>query len=633
MSEIRCPKCGTFFQIDESDYGKIVSQVRDAEFSKEMAFRVQHYEKEKADAISLARAEDEKAHSELLNKTREQLNDEIRSRDKEIADLKAAIEKFALEKAMAVKSAEDAKDGTIQKMDSEISGLRARIDRFELEKAMAVKSAEDAKDGTIQQMEAEIADLKAEQSRWDSEKRLALSEAENRKIEEMNSKDKEISDLKAKMEQDGIAMKVRYEAQLKAKDEEVEFYKDFKARQSTKMVGESLERFCENEFNKLRPAGFQSSYFEKDNEVSGSGSKGDYIFREAADGVEFVSIMFEMKNEADQTATKHRNEDFFKELDKDRNEKGCEYAVLVSMLEPDSELYNTGIVDVSHKYPKMYVVRPQFFIPIITLIRNASRSSLEYKRELVDARNQNLDVTDFEERMNRFKDGFSNNYRLASERFSTAIDEIDKTIDHLQKVKENLLKSERQLRLANDKAQDLSIKKLTRNNPTMAKKFEELRKDSERGGIPSSPAMGPRMSSSGPMEGDEEGSSRSSSYRDCISSSLNAPSRIMWGRPMSSITRHSTPYTRRMDSSVRIFLGVPTPYMTPGAAIITISSANFAEMLRSWDIIRTIIPFWTASSLRSSVTWIWWRTSRLDVGSSSMRSLGVCASPLAMATF
>ncbi len=480
MSEIRCPRCGTLFQIDESDYGKIVSQVRDAEFSKEMAFRVQHYEKEKADAIALVKADSDKAHAKSMTEMRERLTGEISSKDAEIADLKSKIERFELEKNAAVRTAEDAKDGAISEKDAEIANLKARIERFELEKSMAVKAAEDAKD-------AEISELRSAQSRWDVEKSLALTEAENRKIEEIGSKDREIADLKAKIEQAEAAklleqesLKTSYAAQLKAKDEEVEFYKDFKARQSTKMIGESLERFCENEFNKLRPTGFQNSYFEKDNDVSGSGSKGDFIFREAEDGVEFVSIMFEMKNEADQTASKHRNEDFLKELDKDRNEKGCEYAVLVSMLEPESELYNTGIVDVSYRYPKMYVIRPQFFIPMITLLRNASRSSLEYRQELAAARNQNLDVTNFEEKMNSFKDAFSNNYRIASEKFSTAIDEIDKTIDHLQKVKDNLLRSERQLRLANDKAQDLTIKKLTWNNPTMAKKFGDLRKGQER---------------------------------------------------------------------------------------------------------------------------------------------------------
>ncbi len=476
---LRCPRCGTQFEIDETDYERIASQVRDAEFSKEMAFRVQHYEKEKEDAIALAKADSDRVHTENLTKLQAQFTSEIHSKDSEIAELKSRVEKFELEMKEAVRAAEDAKDGTISSKDAEINELKARIGTFEFEKNIAVKEAEDAKD-------VEIAALKSAQDKWDIEKNLALTEAENRKIEEISSKDREISDLMAKMQQaeatkqlEQKSLKESYEAKLKAKDEEVQFYKDFKARQSTKMIGESLERFCENEFNKLRPTGFQGAYFEKDNEVSASGSKGDYIYREAEDGVEFVSIMFEMKNEADQTATKHRNEDFFKELDKDRNEKGCEYAVLVSMLEPDSELYNTGIVDVSYRYPKMYVVRPQFFIPMITLLRNASRNSLEYKKELIDARNQNLDVTNFEEKMNSFKDGFANNYRIASEKFSNAIDEIDKTIDHLQKVKDNLLKSERQLRLANDKAQDLTIKKLTRNNPTMAKKFSELKPDQE----------------------------------------------------------------------------------------------------------------------------------------------------------
>ena len=443
MSEIKCPHCGTIFQIDESDYSKIVSQVRDKEFSKEMEYRVQHYEKEKADAVSLTKAEEGKKHSELLAKTREELTKEINDRDAEIADLKA------------------------------------RIDKFDLEKAMAVKDAEDAKD-------AEISELKTQKSNWEAEKQLALSEAEKQKIEELNSKDMTIANLQLQMEQTEINnknaqdnLKNSYEEQLKIKDEEVKFYKDFKAKQSTKMIGESLERFCEDEFNKIRSVGFPNAYFEKDNEVSASGSKGDFIFRDFEDGVEYVSIMFEMKNEADETATKHRNEDFLKELDKDRNEKNCEYAVLVSMLEPDSDYYNTGIVDVSHRYPKMYVIRPQFLIPMITILRNASKNSLEYKQELMDIREQNIDITHFEENMVAFKDGFERNYRLASERFGKAIDEIDKTIDHLNKVKENLVNSERNLRLANDKAQDLTIKKLTKNNPTMARKFEELKNGSE----------------------------------------------------------------------------------------------------------------------------------------------------------
>ena len=305
-------------------------------------------------------------------------------------------------------------------------------------------------------------------------------------IEAVSSKDREIAEIKAqrehdiatsRMEQENI--KSQYEAQLKAKDEEVQFYKDFKAKQSTKMIGESLERFCEDEFNKIRAAGFPNAYFEKDNDAS-SGTKGDYIFREAdEDGIEIVSIMFEMKNEADETATKHKNENFFEKLDKDRKEKKCEYAVLVSMLESDSEYYNTGIVDVSHRFEKMYVIRPQFFIPMITMLRNASMKSLEAKKELALVQAQNVDITNFEQNMNTFKEGFEKNYRLASERFAKAIEEIDKTIDHLQKVKEGLLGSERNLRLANDKAQDLTIRKLTWNNPTMKKKFEEAREQKE----------------------------------------------------------------------------------------------------------------------------------------------------------
>jgi hypothetical protein len=385
---------------------------------------------------------------------------------------------FELEKSAAVRTAEEAKDGTISQKDAEIAELKARIGKFDLEKSMAVKAAEEAKD-------AEIAELRSAQSRWDVEKSLALTEAENRKMEEISSKDREISDLKSKMEQAEAAkkmeqesLKASYAAQLKAKDEEVQFYKDFKARQSTKMIGESLERFCENEFNKLRPTGFQGAYFEKDNEVSGSGSKGDYIYREAAEGVEFVSIMFEMKNEADQTATKHRNEDFFKELDKDRREKGCEYAVLVSMLEPDSELYNSGIVT-AYQYEKMYIVRPQFFIPLISLLRNAALSSLQTRRELMLARQQNLDVQQFEQALFDFKDKFGRNYELASAHFTKAIDEIDQTIRHLEKVKEYLTKSENQYRLANDKAQDLSIKKLTKGNPTMQEKFRQAGIDTD----------------------------------------------------------------------------------------------------------------------------------------------------------
>ena len=447
MDEIKCPQCGKVFKINEDDYAKLISQVRDNEFTKEMTYRLQHYDDEKRSAIELAKSEEERKHAETLSKTKEELNKEIASKDTELAQ------------------------------------LRAQIQQFELEKSMAVKQAEDAKDMAIQKKDMEIAELIARQSNWENEKKLAISEAEKMRIEAIGAKDKEIAELKAQRELDAAASKIeqdsiknQYEIQLKAKDEEVQFYKDFKAKQSTKMIGESLERFCEDEFNKIRSAAFPNAYFEKDNDAS-SGTKGDFVFREAdEEGIEIVSIMFEMKNEADETATKHKNENFFEKLDKDRKEKKCEYAVLVSMLESDSEYYNTGIVDVSHRFPKMYVIRPQFFIPMITMLRNASMKSLEAKRELALVQAQNIDITNFEQNMNTFKDGFEKNYRLASERFAKAIEEIDKTIDHLQKVKEGLLGSERNLRLANDKAQDLTIRKLTRNNPTMKQKFEEARK-------------------------------------------------------------------------------------------------------------------------------------------------------------
>ncbi len=327
----------------------------------------------------------------------------------------------------------------------------------------------------------EILKLKSKIDSLEAEKKIAINEAVNEKEKEISEQKEKIALLNGQIETNEKTaqlkeqtLKENYEEKLKGKDEQIAYYKDLKAKQSTKMVGETLEQHCEIEFNKLRATGFQNAYFEKDNDAK-SGSKGDFIFKEFSDdGTEFISIMFEMKNEMDETATKHKNEDFFKELDKDRNEKKCEYAVLVSLLEADNELYNTGIVDVSYRYPKMYVIRPQFFIPMITLLRNASLNALQYKQELAVIRNQNIDISHFEEDMNEFKDKFSRNYRLASEKFKKAIDEIDKTIDHLQKTKDALLSSENNLRLANNKAEELSIKRLTRNNPTMAAKFAEL---------------------------------------------------------------------------------------------------------------------------------------------------------------
>ena len=351
-----------------------------------------------------------------------------------------------------------------------------KLARSEISESLNKELAQ--KDAEIQSLQEK---LKSRTDSMETEKKLAINEAVTEREKEILRQKEEIALLNGKIETNEKTaqlkeqtLKESYEEKLKGKDEQIAYYKDLKARQSTKMVGETLEQHCEIEFNKLRATGFKNAYFEKDNDAR-TGSKGDFIFKEyAEDGTEFISIMFEMKNEMDETATKHKNEDFFKELDKDRNEKKCEYAVLVSLLEADNELYNTGIVDVSYRYPKMYVIRPQFFIPMITLLRNASLNALQYKQELAEIRNQNIDIAHFEEDMNEFKDKFSRNYRLASEKFKKAIEEIDKTIDHLQKTKDALLSSENNLRLANNKAEELSIKRLTRNNPTMAAKFAEL---------------------------------------------------------------------------------------------------------------------------------------------------------------
>ena len=355
------------------------------------------------------------------------------------------------------------------------------LDIARLEQEKANQDALSAKERALAEKEQEIQQLKAQIENADTEKKLAVSEAVREKENEINKKNQEITDLTGQLQgkenENKIkeqALEVRYKEEIRQKDELIEYYKDFKARQSTKMVGESLEQHCLTQFNMYRMGAFPSAYFEKDNDAR-TGSKGDFIFRESAeDGTEFISIMFEMKNEMDETATKHKNEDFFKELDKDRREKNCEYAVLVSLLKSDSELYNNGIVDVSYKFSKMYVIRPQFFIPMITLLRNAARNSLEYRQQLAIVRNQQLDLANFEENMETFKKGFSRNYELASQKFQTAIEEIDKTINHLQKTKDALLSSENQLRLANSKAEDLSIKKLTKNAPSVKAMFDEM---------------------------------------------------------------------------------------------------------------------------------------------------------------
>lgn len=393
MNEIKCPKCGTIFQINENDYDSIVKQVRDNEFKKEIELRDSAHKTDKENSIKIAEQKVQKELSEIINK-----------KELEINELKNALNNKETENKLAIKTA-------ISEKENEINKLNNKIELSKSEYLLKEKSL-----------------------------------IEN------------------------------YEDKIKNKDEQIAYYKDFKAKQSTKMIGESLEQHCNTEFNKLRPL-FKNAYFEKDNDAR-TGSKGDFIFRDYDnDGVELTSIMFEMKNEADQTATKHKNEDFFKELDKDRKEKNCEYAVLVSLLELDSDYYNTGIVDVSYKFEKMYVIRPQFFIPLITLIRSTSLNALEYKKELQIIQNQNVDISNFENNMNTFKESFGRNYRLASEKFKKAIEEIDKTIDHLQKTKEALLSSENNLRLANNKCDELTIKKLTHNSETMAKMFEELKKD------------------------------------------------------------------------------------------------------------------------------------------------------------
>ncbi len=434
MNEIKCPNCGTVFQVDESSYDSIVKQVRDREFSKEIEDREKHYSQEKETAVKLAKTE----AAEILNK-------ELSKKEAEIIDLQAKLKAEENNKNVAVLKAVSEKDKELSENKEEILKLKAEINSIEAERKLAISEAVSDKEKEISKQKEKIALL-------------------NGQIE-TNEKTAQLKEQ---------TLKENYEEKLKGKDEQIAYYKDLKAKQSTKMVGETLEKHCEIEFNKLRATGFKNAYFEKDNDAK-SGSKGDFIFKEFADdGTEFISIMFEMKNEMDETATKHKNEDFFKELDKDRNEKKCEYAVLVSLLESDNELYNTGIVDVSYRYPKMYVIRPQFFIPMITLLRNASLNALQYKQELAVIRSQNIDISHFEEDINEFKDKFSRNYRLASDKFKKAIEEIDKTIDHLQKIKEALLSSENNLRLANNKAEELSIKKLTKNNPTMAEKFAEL---------------------------------------------------------------------------------------------------------------------------------------------------------------
>lgn len=442
MNEIKCPSCQKAFKIDEAGFADILKQVRDHEFEHELKNRLDLAAKEKDSAVKLAEAN-----------IKNVLQEELSKKDHELIQLKAKSSSELAEKLAA--------------KEREISELKSQSER-----SMASQLAK---------KDAEISDMKSKIQHAEIDKKLTVGEA-IRAIEK--ERDTLASDLKIKETETQLLEKsireqftnklIVKEETIKMKDDEIARLKDFKQKLSTKMVGETLEQHCEAEFNKLRATAFQNAYFEKDND-SRSGNKGDFIYRENDEaGNEVISIMFEMKNENDETATKKRNEDFFAKLDKDRTEKKCEYAVLVSLLEAENELYNTGIVDVSHRFKKMYVVRPQFFIPIITLLRNAAMNSMKYKAELSLIRNQNIDITNFEDKINTFKEGFARNYDLASRKFKTAIDEIDKTISHLQKTKDALLSSENNLRLANNKAEDLTIQKLTYGNPTMKAKFDGL---------------------------------------------------------------------------------------------------------------------------------------------------------------
>ena len=433
MHEVNCPHCKKAFKIDEAGYADILKQVRDHEFEEQLQERLALAEQDKLNAIDLA-----------TTKVTSTLEKVAADKDAEIRELKAKLDAGGVTQKLAVAEA-------LATLEKERNTLENQLKQAIQDKQAASQLAEAKLENELQKAVAsknsELQELKNDLERLQLEKQLAET-----------------------------SLKDKYETQIKDREGEIERLRDMKARLSTKMVGETLEQHCETEFNRIRATAFPKAYFEKDNDAR-TGSKGDYIFRDLVEpDIEILSIMFEMKNESDETATKKKNEDFLKELDKDRNQKGCEYAVLVSLLEPDSELYNSGIVDVSHRYPKMYVVRPQFFIPIITLLRNAAQNSLKYKTELALVKSQNIDITNFESDLDDFKAGFARNYQLASKKFKTAIDEIDKTIDHLQKTKDALLGSENNLRLANNKADDLTVKKLTRANPTMAAKFAELDK-------------------------------------------------------------------------------------------------------------------------------------------------------------
>ena len=461
MHEIICPHCGKAFKIDEAGYADILKQVRDSEFEQQLHDRLELAEEDKRKAVELA-----------ITKVASEMQNAAVGRESEIQELKARLDAAEVARKLAVTEALSAVEKERDAIANELEqAKRDKLAATELAEAKLVNGLQNA----TATKDAEIQGLKAKLDAIEVAQKLAITVA-------VSAVEKERDEMKSGLERAALekqiaekSLKDRYETQIKDRDDTIERLREMKARLSTKMIGETLEQHCETEFNRIRATAFPRAYFEKDNDAR-TGSKGDYIFRDSDDSdTEIVSIMFEMKNESDRTATKSKNEDFLKELDKDRAEKGCEYAVLVSLLEPDSELYNIGIVDVFHRYPKMYIVRPQFFLPIITLLRNAAMNSLKYKSELALVKEQNIDITEFETQLETFKAAFGKNYDLASRRFQLAIEEIDKSIDHLQKTKEALLGTDRNLRLANDKAQDVTIKKLTRDNPTMAAKFAELK--------------------------------------------------------------------------------------------------------------------------------------------------------------
>jgi hypothetical protein len=460
MKDIICPHCHKAFKVDEAGYADILKQVRNSEFEEQLHQRLELAEKEKLNALELAK---EKAAGEMQKATA--------TKEAEIQELKARLDKGEESRKLAVAEAMAAVEKERDRLAAELA--QAKQETQAASQMAELKRSKDLQEAAANK-EAEIQSLKNKLESNELNQKLAIKEALEAVQKERDTLQNNLQQLELQKQLAEQSLKERYETQLKDRDIAIERLRDMKAKLSTKMVGETLEQHCETEFNRLRATAFSKAYFEKDNDAR-SGSKGDYIFRDAdTDNNEIVSIMFEMKNESDATATKKRNEDFLKELDKDRSEKGCEYAVLVSLLEPESELYNSGIVDVSHRYPKMYVIRPQFFIPMITLLRNAAMNSLQYKAELALVKSQSIDVTHFEEKLDTFKSAFSRNYDLASKKFLTAIEEIDKSINHLQKTKEALIGSQNNLRLANDKAQDITIKKLTHGNPTMKEKFAAL---------------------------------------------------------------------------------------------------------------------------------------------------------------